>query len=132
MLRYSDVLLMLAEAENEATGPTTLAHECLNLVRRRAGLLDTTIASQDDFRTEVRNERARELCFEGLRKPDLIRWGIFVQTMQEVADEFKAHATSTYNYATQNAANVTDRHLLYPIPLSEMSLNKKMVQNPNW
>lgn len=132
MLRYADVLLMLAEAENEATGPTTLAHEALNMVRERAGLTDTTIASQDGFRDEVRNERARELCFEGLRKSDLIRWGIFVQTMQATADDFKAHATATYNYAAVNAANVTDRHLLYPIPLSEMSLNKKMVQNPNW
>jgi len=134
LLRYADVLLMLAEAENEATGATAVAHEALNLVRKRAGLADTTIGSQDGFRTEVRNERARELCFEGLRKPDLIRWGIFVQTMHDQADEIKAKqpAAGTYNYAAQNAANVTERHLLYPIPLAEMSLNKKMVQNPYW
>jgi hypothetical protein len=132
MLRYADVLLMLAEAENEATGATALANEALNLVRRRAGLADTTIASQDGFRDEVRNERARELCFEGLRKPDLIRWGNFVETMHDVADEFKAKGGTTYAYAAVNAANVTERHLLYPIPLSEMSLNKKMVQNPYW
>jgi len=132
MLRYADVLLMLAEAENEVTGPTTLAHEALNLVRKRAGLTDTTIATQDGFRMEIRNERARELCFEGLRKPDLIRWGIFVQTMQDASDEIKAHASASYSYAAVNASNVTDRHLLYPIPLTEMSLNKKMTQNPGW
>jgi starch-binding outer membrane protein, SusD/RagB family len=138
MLRYADVLLMLAEAENEVTGATPLAHEALNLVRRRAGLLDTTIASQDGFRDEIRNERARELCFEGLRKPDLIRWGIFVETMHDAADEIKAKQPTTgttagaYTYAAQNAANVNERHLLYPIPLTEMSLNKKMVQNPYW
>jgi hypothetical protein len=134
MLRYADVLLMLAEAENEVTGATAVAHEAMNLVRRRAGLLDTTIASQDGFRAEIRNERARELCFEGLRKPDLIRWGIFVETMQDAADEIKAKGPTagTYSYAAQNAANVNERHLLYPIPLSEMSLNKKMVQNPYW
>jgi hypothetical protein len=132
MLRYADVLLMLAEAENEVTGPTAVATEALNQVRERAGLADTTIASQDDFRDEVRNERARELCFEGLRKPDLIRWGIFIQTMHEISDEFKAHGAPAYNYAAANAGNVTERHLLYPIPLSEMSLNKKMVQNPYW
>jgi starch-binding outer membrane protein, SusD/RagB family len=132
MLRYADVLLMLAEAENEVTGATTLAHEALNLVRKRAGLLDTTIAGQDGFRDEIRNERARELCFEGLRKNDLIRWGIFVETMQDASDEIKAKATATYNYAAVNAANVNERHLLYPIPLTEMSLNKKMVQNPFW
>ncbi|MBO9204114.1 MULTISPECIES: RagB/SusD family nutrient uptake outer membrane protein [Niastella] len=132
ILRYADVLLMLAEAENEVTGATPLAHEALNLVRKRAGLADTTIASQDGFRDEIRDERARELCFEGLRKPDLIRWGIFVETMQVVADEFKAKGGTTYAYAAVNAANVSQRHLLYPIPLSEMSLNKKMVQNPYW
>jgi starch-binding outer membrane protein, SusD/RagB family len=132
MLRYADVLLMLAEAENEVTGATTLAHEALNLVRKRAGLSDTTIAGQDGFRAEIRNERARELCFEGLRKPDLIRWGIFVQTMHDVGDEFKAKASASFQYAAVNASNVTERHLLYPIPLSEMSLNKLMVQNPFW
>jgi hypothetical protein len=132
MLRYADVLLMVAEAENEVTGATTLAHEALNLVRRRAGLLDTTIASKDGFRAEVRNERARELCFEGLRKTDLIRWGTFVETMQDASDEIKTRASATYSYAAVNAANVTERHLLYPIPLTELSLNKKMVQNPYW
>ncbi|WP_207514083.1 RagB/SusD family nutrient uptake outer membrane protein [Longitalea luteola] len=132
MLRYADVLLMLAEAENEVTGATPLAHEALNLVRHRAGLSDTTITSREDFRQEVRDERARELCFEGLRKPDLIRWGIFVETMHDAADEIKTRATSTYSYAAVNAGNVTERHLLYPIPLIEMSLNKKMVQNPYW
>ncbi|HEY8893881.1 MAG TPA: RagB/SusD family nutrient uptake outer membrane protein [Niastella sp.] len=132
MLRYADVLLMLAEAENEVTGATPLAHEALNLVRKRAGLSDTTIASQDGFRAEIRNERARELCFEGLRKPDLIRWGIFVQTMHDVSDEFRAKALASYQYAAVNASNVNERHLLYPIPISEMSLNKKMVQNPFW
>jgi hypothetical protein len=132
MLRYADVLLMLAEAENEVNGATDLAHEGLNLVRKRARLTDTLIASQDGFRQEIRNERARELCFEGLRKPDLIRWGIFIETMHDAADEIKAKASGTYSYAAQNAANVTERHLLYPIPLTEMSLNKKMVQNPYW
>ena len=132
MLRYADVLLMLAEAENEVTGATALAHEALNLVRRRAGLLDTTVADQTGFRAEVRNERARELCFEGLRKTDLIRWGTFVQTMHDVSDEFRAKASATYQYGTVNASNVNEKHLLYPIPLTEMSLNKKMVQNPYW
>jgi len=132
ILRYSDVLLMLAEAENEVNGPTALAHESLNLVRKRAGLSDTTIAAADGFRAEVRNERARELCFEGLRKPDLLRWGIFVPTMKEVAAEFKAYASSTYQYATTAAGNVTERHLLYPIPIAEMSLNKAITQNPGW
>lgn len=132
ILRYSDVLLMLAEAENEVNGPSALAHESLNLVRHRAGLNDTTIAAADGFRAEVRNERARELCFEGLRKPDLIRWGTFLTTMKDVAAEFKTYASATYQYAATAAGNVSERHLLYPIPIAEMSLNKAIKQNPGW
>lgn len=132
ILRYADVLLMLAEAENEVNGPTALAHESLNLVRHRAGLSDTAIASATGFRAEIRNERARELCFEGLRKPDLIRWGIFLTTMKDVAAEFKTYASSGYQYAATAAGNVTERHLLYPIPIAEMSLNKAITQNPGW
>jgi len=130
MLRYADVLLMHAEAENEVNGATGAALESLNLVRRRAGLADTTISDQNGLRTEIRNERARELCFEGLRRHDLIRWGIYIQTMQDAADEIVTMKGPAY--AAINASNVSQRHLLYPIPLTEMSLNKKMVQNPYW
>jgi hypothetical protein len=130
ILRFADVLLMHAEAENEVNGATADALESLNLVRTRAGLADTTITDQDGLRLEVRNERARELCFEGLRRHDLIRWGIYVQTMQDAADEIVTMKGPAY--AAINASNVGQRHLLYPIPLVEMSLNKKMVQNPYW
>jgi hypothetical protein len=104
----------------------------LNLVRKRAGLTDTTIAGAANFRQEIYNERARELCFEGLRKPDLVRWGIFLQAMKETGEEFRAYGGATYSYAAVNAENVNERHLLYPIPLSETSLNKKIEQNPGW
>ncbi|MCS3800793.1 RagB/SusD family nutrient uptake outer membrane protein [Niastella sp. OAS944] len=130
MLRYADVLLMHAEAENEVNGATASALESLNLVRKRAGLTDTTIADQDGLRIEIRNERARELCFEGLRLRDLMRWGNYVQTMHDVADEITTMKGPAY--AAINASNVSQRHLLYPIPLAEMSLNKSMVQNPYW
>lgn len=130
MLRYADVLLMHAEAENEVNGATASGLESLNLVRKRAGLPDTTIADQDGLRVEIRNERARELCFEGLRRHDLVRWGIYVQAMHDAADEIVNMKGPAY--AAINASNVSQRHLLYPIPLTEMSLNKKMVQNPYW
>jgi hypothetical protein len=130
MLRYADVLLMHAEAENEVNSATASALESLNLVRKRAGLSDTIIADQAGLRMEIRNERARELCFEGLRRHDLIRWGIYVEEMQKAADEIVTMKGPAY--AGINASNVGLRHLLYPIPLTEMSLNKKMVQNPYW
>ncbi|WP_341836165.1 RagB/SusD family nutrient uptake outer membrane protein [Chitinophaga pollutisoli] len=140
IIRYADVLLMLAEAENEVSGPAN-AEEYLNKVRRRGyGLpadvadatADLTGLGQGAFREAIRDERARELCFEGVRKMDLIRWGIYLTEMQEQAIEIKARASATYQYAALAAERVTERHLLYPIPAIEMSLNKLMVQNPGW
>jgi len=142
MLRYSDVLLMLAEAENEVNGPTQTAYDAINQVRRRGHAfgLDTASViadlpaglSKDDFRKELQDERARELCFEGLRKPDLIRWGLFLTAMQDQVNEISTHASSSLQYAAQAASRVSARHLLYPIPTKEMSLNKSMTQNPGW
>ena len=142
MLRYADVLLMLAEAENEVNGPDAAAYDAINQVRRRGHdvAIHTLNAAvdlkpglgKDDFRDSLQDERARELCFEGLRKPDLIRWGLFLPAMQAQTVEIQTHASSTYQYAAQAAARVGPRYLLYPIPSSEISLNKLMTQNPGW
>lgn len=143
MLRYADVLLMLAEAENEVNnGPTAIAYDAINQVRRRGyGLpvgeanlgIDVSGKDKGGFLLEIQAERARELCFEGLRKQDLIRWGLFLTAMKDAAAEIRAHATSTYHYAANAADRVSQRHLLYPIPTGEMSLNKAIKQNnPGW
>lgn len=74
--RYADVLLMLAEAINENSGPTTEAQDLLNQVRSRAGvpgILDSEKASKEAFRDALFVERGKELYLEGLRKMDLIR-----------------------------------------------------------
>jgi hypothetical protein len=142
MLRYADVLLMLAEAENEVNGPTALAYDAINQVRRRGYGADINIANpkidlggldKAGFLQAIQDERARELCFEGLRKQDLIRWGIFLNTMKDAAAEIRAHASATYQYAANAADRVSARHLLYPIPTGEISLNKAITQNnPGW
>lgn len=74
--RYADVLLMLAEAINENTGPTAEAVALVNQIRTRAGVagvLPAEMASKDAFRDMLFVERGHELYFEGLRKMDLIR-----------------------------------------------------------
>lgn len=144
ILRYADVLLMLAEAENQVNGPTSVAYEAINKVRRRGyGLPSSTVSvvadlaaglSKAQFQQAIQDERSRELCFEGLRRSDLIRWGIFVATMNGVGNEIAADplAGTTYSYAARGGRNVAPRHLLFPIPASEISVNKKMTQNPGW
>lgn len=151
ILRYSDVLLMFAEAENEVNGPTEAAFEAVNKVRRRAyGLnlpeqqvnpVDAEIRAevelpenldQADFRIAIQKERSLELGFEALRRFDLIRWGIYLSTMRDLSNEIKNSAPATYKFAGRAAENTSERHLLLPIPSLEMALNKLMKQNPDW
>jgi hypothetical protein len=93
ILRYSDVLLMFAEAENEINGVTSARDNAINMVRRRAfgksltssnpavdlsaGLDKTTF-----FKALVR-ERSLELGGEGIRKYDLIRWNLLATAITE-------------------------------------------------
>jgi hypothetical protein len=87
IIRYSDVLLMFAEAENELSGnPTPAAYEAVNMVIRRAhgkpvsspdASVDLPVVfNKDDFFKMLVDERSRELGAEGIRKFDLIRWNL--------------------------------------------------------
>ncbi|MEL6670622.1 MAG: RagB/SusD family nutrient uptake outer membrane protein [Bacteroidota bacterium] len=116
MLRYADVLLLLAEAENEVNGPTEKAYTALNEVRTRAGLANLTDGlSQEDFRQAVRNERRHELYAEFQRRWDLRRWGIWLETM---------NAANRSRLAYQK---------LYPISSEEIAANALINENnPGW
>jgi hypothetical protein len=145
ILRYSDVLLMLAEADNQANGgPSLNASNAINQVRRRGyGFqVNTPNAISDlpsglsvtQFQQAIQDERARELCFETQRRPDLIRWGIWTQTMQAVVNQMNIDLVATNNslkYAVIPASNAASspKFLLYPIPASEISVNKAATQN---
>ena len=139
ILRYSDVLLMYAEAINEYAGaPDEQAKEAVREVRRRAGVAtdESQLSGQASFRNLVRNERARELAFEGLRKWDLIRWGIFVERMHlagtNVPTESMYLNKTITDYAAANYANVSSRHIYLPIPTKELAVNHALQQNPLW
>ncbi|MCU7617025.1 RagB/SusD family nutrient uptake outer membrane protein [Chryseobacterium sp. PBS4-4] len=87
-LRYSEVLLMKAEAMNEL-GQTSNAATYLNLVRNRAGLGDTTAVSQADMRTAIYKERRLELAMEHDRWFDLVRTGQAQAAMAANGKTFK-------------------------------------------
>nr|WP_121273241.1 RagB/SusD family nutrient uptake outer membrane protein [Pedobacter schmidteae] len=90
----------------------------------------TDIASQESFRQFIQDERARELCFETLRKGDLIRWGVFVFRMNQIGDLVTQQVPTAY--WAQRYHNVKEKHLLWPIPTSEMAVNNALKQNPYW
>lgn len=135
ILRYADVLLMIAEAENEANnGPTTLAYQCMKEVRERVGLNELPDMTQEEFRQTVKDERAMELCFEYTRRFDLIRWGEYVKNMRALVTEAQSGnnwtqgPTNVYTYF-----NISSTYNYFPIPDAEMSVNKDITQNnPGW
>ncbi len=134
LLRYAEVFLMFAEAENEVNGPTTLAYNALNEVRTRAYLKTGNPAavvpeayapanmSTEQFRSYVLAERAREFNLEGIRRFDLMRWGIYLQVMNKIGT------------GQNNISKIrTNKNLLYPIPLGEINSNKAIPgNNPGW
>lgn len=144
LLRYADVLLMKAEAENELNnGPTATALEAVNQVRRRGyGFAVNTANAKTDlptglsyanFQQAVYDERYRELCFEGLRRNDLIRWGVYVSTMKDLANFINSSAPANYVFAALAGSNILpNKHELLPIPINEISLNPGIKQNPGW
>jgi hypothetical protein len=134
VLRYSDVLLMLAEAENELNpAPTDLAYECINAVRERAQITPLSGLDKDRFRDAIKKERAMELCFEGLRRWDLIRWGDFYREMRNMESYVYSTGWGTSYIYAADYYKVSTAYNYFPIPDMEMSLNKKITaNNPGW
>ncbi|WEK21486.1 MAG: RagB/SusD family nutrient uptake outer membrane protein [Candidatus Pedobacter colombiensis] len=145
ILRYADVLLIYAEALNEwKQGPTPDAYTAVNMVRRRGyGLPIGTASALADlpagldvngFRDAVHKERAFELAFEGDRKLDLIRWGIYYETVKDTAKKLGTWwiTAGAPNYAVATPGYTTKgKHDLFPIPQREMDLTK-FQQNFGW
>ncbi len=108
LLRYADVLLMAAEA-NHMAGDDGTAANYLNQVRSRANLDPFT----GDLFEAIVKERQMELCFEGVRYLDLIRWGKAATVLGPLG--FKAN-----------------KHEWFPIPADEMRTNSNAVQNTGY
>ena len=143
-LRYADVLLLYAEALNEwKGGPTTEAYAALNKVRRRGygnpsntSVCDLSGLDCEGFRKAIRDERAWELAFEGHRRTDLVRWGIYSETVQQTDAALRdwwdwGSNSSSYNYVVAKYTQKNKSELL-PIPQREKDLCTQFKQNPGW
>lgn len=135
-IRYSDVLLMYAEACCE-TGDLPTAKWALKKVRDRVGLpsfpYTATIQgksvtyqdTQEDLRKAIRHERRVELAMEGHRWFDLCRWGIAKETMDAYLAGESAEAQA------ESAPFQKGKHELFPIPSKEIDITG-IAQNPNY
>ncbi len=109
MMRYADVLLMFAEADNEINnGPTAAAQDALKRVRQRAfdqtlwdskvdAYVNSVSGSKDDFFNAIVDERAWEFGGEMIRKYELIRWNIYSSKVSETVSGLKAMADAAFN-----------------------------------
>ena len=109
LYRYADVLLMLAEAKvrNGGDGSTEL-----NMVRNRVNLPDVEATLEN-----ILKERYLELAWEGWRRNDMIRYGIF---------------TNDYTYHTTTAIDLSGAATVFPIPADIMVMHPSWKQNPGY
>lgn len=132
IIRYADVLLMLAECYNEL-GNISDAVTYLNMVRQRPSTNMPAINSgpawleartKDEVFKRIEHERAVELAGEGLRYYDLQRWGLMRERMNNTVTD----AVGNLIYE----AKFEDKDALWPIPVLELDMNSNLVQNPGW
>ena len=159
VIRYAEILLTYAEAMNELAALDANAFDAVNQVRRRVGMPDlqntdpskpTYCATQDDLRQRIRNEWRVEFALEGgKRQWDIRRWGIAMEVMNkprlglkyslvESADAEKEDngiICILYQGDKQAVGAETaykEHNYVYPIPQSEIDLNKNLKQNDGY
>ncbi|MBR1467535.1 MAG: RagB/SusD family nutrient uptake outer membrane protein [Bacteroidaceae bacterium] len=121
-LRYADVILTYAEAQNEL-GQTDEAVNSLNTIRQRSAATPATTTDQNQLRSLIIEERAKEFACEADRRWDLLRWGIYLQAMNALGGSDDSGINKTRQ----------EKHLLFPLPKTEIDTNKNITENnPGW
>ncbi|OWW27044.1 RagB/SusD family nutrient uptake outer membrane protein [Zobellia sp. OII3] len=126
IIRYSDVLLMLAEAINEQNRPSE-AEPFLNQVRTRAQITPVSGLNQENMRQAIIDERVMELTGEGHRFFDLVRWNLAETYLGTNSAHEGPHPKSIAGGAFQSG-----KHELIFIPQSELQSNPNLVQNQGY
>ena len=121
LLRYADVLLMYAEAQNELVGPDQSVYDAIDAVRGRVNMpAIATGLTKEPMREIIRHERRLELAFEGLRYYDLKRWRIAEEVLNNVSDGILIY---TFEEKFYN----------WPLPLAEIDKSQNILeQNPDY
>lgn len=137
ILRYSEVLLMLAEAINEQSGPNSETYEYLNAVRARAKLAPLSGLNQSQFRVALMKERRIELAFENHRWFDLKRT-LSPAEMKALLNKHgqgeRANPTTSRGGIPFSREDYTfeEYQYLFPIPEAQIRINPALRQNPGY
>jgi hypothetical protein len=135
-MRYAEILLIFAEAQNEVAGPDGTVLAAINKVRARSGQPALTTMGQSQMREKIRNERRVELAFEEHRFFDVRRWKLgmtyFNQPVKKVKIVKNADGSFTYTDEVLENRQYKANYDLLPIPQMELERNNKLVQNPGY
>lgn len=122
VIRYADVLLMLAEAHIQQGNTGAEPLDLINQVRERVGAFSyTSLGDQANAMSLIRRERQLEFTGEQLRYFDLIRWGIAKETINNQRKSEPGDGTEPFQ----------DKHLLFPIPDIEKNYNPNVASDIN-
>jgi hypothetical protein len=149
MIRLADLYLLYAEALNESgDAPSADVYTYVNLIRARAGLTTvqnawstysnnpTKYTTKAGMRSIIQRERAIELCFEGHRYWDLLRWKTAAQELVGNVTGWDRTAKTPdlfYRELTFYTRRfVAPRDYLWPLQDNDLLNNPNLVQNPNW
>jgi starch-binding outer membrane protein, SusD/RagB family len=131
-IRYADVLLLYAEALNgQGILTQTDIDQTVNVLRKRArginatAVPDMVLSNSAANATEILLERRHELCFEGWRRHDLIRFGVYEATIKAI-DEVGT------NRGDNPGPFYTPDKIRWPIPNSEILINTNLIQNKGY
>ena len=127
-IRFAEVLLMYAEAQNEVGGPTQEAYNAFKRIRDRAQLTTPELGtySPTSFREAIWRERWHELCYEQITWFDMVRLRKVYNETTNGFDEFVGHINRSSNRPLET------KHLLFPIPVPEIRNNTNITQNPDY
>jgi hypothetical protein len=128
-IRYADVLLTYAEAQNRADGsPNAQAYAAVNAIRTRAQIPVLAGLSQTAFEEAVWRERWHELCYEGVTWFDMVRLRKAYNETTNGFEEFVGH-----KFPDNPTIVLAEKHLLFPLPTAEMRNNPNLTpQNPGY
>jgi len=140
---------MKAEIMNEYYGPSQEVYDLINLVRDRAGVPHVEDVwsnpmlckspgrhlEQTGLRDIILQERSIEFAFEGIHFWDMYRWKRATQEFSQSIYGWNYRGTDADTYFIMTPyeyRKFSTRDYLWPIPLSELNINKNLIQNPGW
>ena len=129
LIRFAEVLLIYAEAQNEVSGSGQEAYDAFKRIRDRAQLTTPALGTYNpaSFREAVWRERWHELCYEGITWFDMVRLRKVYNESTNGFDNFVGHINKSSNQALQA------KHLLFPLGIQEMNNNPSLTpQNPGY